>query len=92
MYMCSSRAGEAAGPVGCGALSGTSSSLPPHAVSYKAVAQAMAENPDKALWVCLCFVVVAVVMLLCGMGTPVSSTAVAQNQGSALPSDSLHEP
>lgn len=34
---------------------------------------------------------VVVVPLVCGVGTPISGSAVAQNRGSALPSSSLHE-
>lgn len=35
--------------------------------------------------------VVVAVMLICGVGAPISSTAVAQHRGSALPSNSQHE-
>lgn len=94
MCVCSSRAGEADGPVGCGALSRTSSPLPPHAASYEAVSQAKAAlvgNQAEAVWVAALPAVVVVVMLVYDMGTPISGTAVAQNRGAALPSSSLHE-
>lgn len=35
--------------------------------------------------------VVVAVMLICGVGTPISSTAAVQHRGSALPSNSQHE-